>query len=500
MQYNGIEIKKVNYNGNTVKKIYLNNNLVFSAGAVVTYKVDSNTTYTEEIESDTSALSPKTFTPSKSGYSFLGWRKDSTASSSVLSSCVVTDPDPFTLYAVFRKQITVTYYNSLSTSASSTSQYEYYNNGNHAYPTFALTMGGVSGWSARGWSTSNSGSADITYNNGASFSRDSNITLYGLYQKSITLSYNGNGSTSGSVSSQSGTAYAAPGGYIWPSFSIKSNGFSRSNYTFMRWGLNGSGGTQYTAGATISLSSNATMYACWAVSQTSFGYTGGVQSYTVPVDGTYKLEVWGAGGEGFTNISYGSNGGYSSGQKYFSRGTVIYIVVGGGGGANSGGKGGYNGGGKGGECAGGGGATHMATASGVLSSLSSNRGAVLIVAGGGGGGCGWSDYKLVPGNGGGLSGGNGTRDNTPTGYGGTQTAGGSGYSAGSFGRGGDAPGVNGGGGGGGWYGGGAGGNYNGGMPGGGGSGYIGGVLSGSTTAGAGAFSGGNGSARIQAIG
>ena len=53
----------------------------------------------------------------------------------------------------------------------------------------------------------------------------------------------------------------------------------------------------------------------------TFGYTGTVQTYTVPVTGTYKLEVWGAEG----NIK----GGYSSGIKSLSAGTTVYIYVGG---------------------------------------------------------------------------------------------------------------------------------------------------------------------------
>jgi hypothetical protein len=144
-----------------------------------------------------------------------------------------------------------------------------------------------------------------------------------------------------------------------------------------------------------------------------YAYNGKVQQLTIPRTGLYRLECWGACGGYFTDwyqptqIPYG---GYSSGYKYFKKGTVIYIVCGGFPGTlkhseNVGGysavpaavHGGYNGGGGGdggymGEgnwggyyATGGGGATHIATANGVLSSLSNNRGAVLIVAGGGGG-------------------------------------------------------------------------------------------------------------------
>lgn len=66
---------------------------IYSAGNIVTYYVDSGTYYTEEVDSDASCLSPKTFTPSKDGWSFVGWRKDKTASNYVLGEYGVGEND-----------------------------------------------------------------------------------------------------------------------------------------------------------------------------------------------------------------------------------------------------------------------------------------------------------------------------------------------------------------------------------------------------------------------
>jgi hypothetical protein len=220
----------------------------------------------------------------------------------------------------------------------------------------------------------------------------------------------------------------------------------------------------------------------------NFDYTGDVQSYTVPLTGTYKLEVWGAQG----NSSYGGTGGlggYSYGEIKLVQGSTLYICVGQ---CNptvndNPGVGAYNGGGIG--SGSGGGATHIATISGVLSSLNSNKSSVIIVAGGGGGG-----DAAIGGAGGGLSGGTGgfVTNVVQLAAGGSQTTGGLyGYysingtgTSGSFGQGGEGgPGTDGnhaGGGGGGWYGGG-GINYGGG--GGGGSGHIGTGVTGETIAG-----------------
>src|SRR5690606_11753870 len=113
---------------------------------------------------------------------------------------------------------------------------------------------------------------------------------------------------------------------------------------------------------------------------TNFAYTGNYQTFTVPKDGLYKVELWGAvGGKGRQNNSFVHNGGsgaYTSGEIYLEEGQTFYVYVGGRG-ANSpssktGGNGGWNGGGKGGNdnqddegTGGGGGATDIRLIDGV---------------------------------------------------------------------------------------------------------------------------------------
>ena len=157
---------------------------MYSAGSVVTYRVDTETVYQEEVDEGASCLSPKTFTPSKSGWTFVGWRSDGAASGTVLTNKVMGDT-PVTLYAVFRQIITVTYYNG-NTTASSASGNRYYNNGAISNPSFTLNQVALSGWTVRGWSTNGTANSGITYNNGVAFTRDSNVTLFGMYQQTIT--------------------------------------------------------------------------------------------------------------------------------------------------------------------------------------------------------------------------------------------------------------------------------------------------------------------------
>ena len=223
------------------------------------------------------------------------------------------------------------------------------------------------------------------------------------------------------------------------------------------------------AGNIVYLSSIGVKYSYLNVNQQYT--TAGEQKYTVPQTGTYKLEVWGAQGGG-TNGGYGA---YSIGSASLTKGNIIYINVGGQG-SNT--TGGYNGGGTAKTSGyGGGGATHIATVSGLLSTLSSKTSNILIVAGGGGG----QGKSGAGGSGGGIKGNKGVDGecSSKAGGGASQTAGGScaesGWcNIGKFGFGGDgAGGNNGGAGGSGFYGGGSGtggGCYGGG---GGGSGYIG---------------------------
>ncbi len=141
----------------------------------------------------------------------------------------------------------------------------------------------------------------------------------------------------------------------------------------------------------------------------NFSYTGTSEEYTIPAEGYYKLETWGASGgsvvkAGQPDYNGGGLGGYSCGYLHLNKDDKLYVAVGGAGESNSGingGAGGFNGGAAGGKGAddaranqtggsGGGGATHIASAmvgTGLLSEYVNNKDKVLLVAGGGGGCC-----------------------------------------------------------------------------------------------------------------
>lgn len=192
----------------------------------------------------------------------------------------------------------------------------------------------------------------------------------------------------------------------------------------------------------------------------NYGYTGGVQTFTVPRDGSYKLEAWGASGGGDATMV--GQGGYTVGTTNLTKGQTLYVYTGGQGQYysntetsantppatfNGGGDGGYGMGSKGWHLGGsGGGATDFRLTDGAWNNITGLRSRILVAGGGGGSGCASSHN---PGHGGGLV---GVTTRNPSGSyagasssGGSQTAGGRGvgnFSAtstvGGFGAGGNA--------------------------------------------------------------
>ena len=186
----------------------------------------------------------------------------------------------------------------------------------------------------------------------------------------------------------------------------------------------------------------------------TFEYTASEQEFSVPCNGTYKIELWGASGGDFSATSEDVGlGGYTSGEIDLNKNNKLYVYVGGN-------KNlvytsdedmfTYNGGG-GGQTPGGG-ATDIRLVNGNWDNFDSLKSRIMVAAGGGGGFTTWEITNKTIGNAGGLVGTDAKctyyGSTNYTSYGGTQTSGGAGglgktysgcsmtYANGSFGKGG----------------------------------------------------------------
>ena len=146
----------------------------------------------------------------------------------------------------------------------------------------------------------------------------------------------------------------------------------------------------------------------------TYSYTGSEQEYTVPEDGYYKIECWGAQG-GTHQYAIGGKGAYTKGIIKLSKGEKLYVYVGE---CYNGARETmcYNGGGSGSygtlgntTNTNGGGATDIRLTNGNWNDFNSLKSRIIVAAGGGGGCDNGSEYSYSYGGyAGALKGGNGS--------------------------------------------------------------------------------------------
>ncbi len=250
----------------------------YSAGGSITltanttlYAVWSKNPYTVTLYSGTNKATSKTIettgslifvTPaSVSGWTTLGWRKDTTASTATYSSTgSTTVSGNSTFYAVYLKSLTVTYNANGGSGAPSSQSITRYYNSNGSYSTASLTLSSTqptrSGYTFLGWSTSSSATSP-SYSAGSSMVLEADLNLYAVWSENqvtpYTLSYNANGG-SGAPASQTGATV-----YI-----ISSTVPTRSEYKFLGWAENSSAtSASHRGGDSILLSKDTVLYAVW---------------------------------------------------------------------------------------------------------------------------------------------------------------------------------------------------------------------------------------------
>lgn len=261
---------------------------------VVTYHVDTNSTQTQQFVSGESTITGLSFTPSKSGYTFVGWREDTTASSSILTSKTMGTSNT-DLYAVFKQTISLTYNaNGGSSTPSSQTGYQYYNNGNIVNPTFTLAAAiSRTNYKFLGWKMGST--SGTNYAASTSVSLSGNTTFYANWQ-SIVSSSTKTGSFEAEITNWIGGEKLITYGSIYnsnPSISLSAspdndNGhFSMSTKSkgrataVIRWGTDSASGQVRTinwsaSGQAYTEATNYT-YATGSFSATISNWTGGTK-------------------------------------------------------------------------------------------------------------------------------------------------------------------------------------------------------------------------------
>lgn len=273
--------KKVRIDANGVptqiKKKFFEGKNTFSSSHIVKYHVNVNDVRDIEVDDGGDAIlwAP---TPAISGWIFVGWREDEEADPTVLDHKTV-EVDGLHLYAVFKKNITITLQGG--SSAITNTGVRYHNNSNDESPVITLSTSALTGWNLIGYRNDMTATSAVDYTAGQSYTFDESKTIYAVFSRTITLSYNGNGATGGSTAAQTGTQYYNNGYYGNPSITLRANGFTRANsvsgteysYTFTGWNLG-------AAGATITISDNTTALAQWRATPTGrvfMVYNGAIQ-------------------------------------------------------------------------------------------------------------------------------------------------------------------------------------------------------------------------------
>jgi uncharacterized repeat protein (TIGR02543 family) len=213
-----------------------------------------------------------------SGYSFDGWNTaaNGAGTSYGVGAMFAIAPANVTLYAQWSSNptYTVTYDANGASSGSVPSDSTAYQQGTTV--TVLSNPGNLSrtGYLFIGWNTAANGSG-TSYTTAATFTMgSSNVTLYAQWSlnPTYTVTYNGNGASSGSVpvdsmSYENGTTLTV----------LNNTGnLARTGYSFTGWNTAANGfGTSRPAGTTFTIgSSNVTLYASWSLNEYSLQFDG----------------------------------------------------------------------------------------------------------------------------------------------------------------------------------------------------------------------------------
>ena len=286
-----------------------------TGGSMSSMTCDRDTDYT---------LSKNTF--KRNGYQFLGWNTNKNATEATYSdqatvNNIAAANGSVTLYAIWKANTYTLTYDANGGTVSPASKSVTYGSAYGSLPTPTRT-----GYSFAGWYTQRDAGTLVTAN--TIYTTEGDSTIYARWSDSVyNIVFNGNGSTSGSMSNMSCATDVR--------YTLLKNAYTRKGYSFIGWNTNKNATeATYSDQATISNLTNAggtiTLYAIWKantykltynanggkVSPASKNVTYGSTYGTLPTPTrtNYKFDGW------YTKASGGSK--VTSSTKYNTAGNV----------------------------------------------------------------------------------------------------------------------------------------------------------------------------------
>jgi uncharacterized repeat protein (TIGR02543 family) len=227
----------------------------------------------------------------RDGYTFLKWNTASNGSGTSFSSgYTYSFAAGLPLYAIWSRNLSISYSSNLATSGDTPTTQSYYVGG----PTITVSnnAGNLArtGFTFSGWNTAADGTGRAYATGGSNSSFTNDTTLYAQWIGSTYyILYSGNGHTGGSAPSTGSFVYGGSGITI----SGNTGSLLKTGYTFGGWATEADGtGTQYAVGATNqTFAADTVLFAKW---------TG--NTYTI----TYDQNL-GTGETSSASFLYGSN-------------------------------------------------------------------------------------------------------------------------------------------------------------------------------------------------
>lgn len=190
--------------------------------------------------------------PSRTGYTFLGWGTAANATTvSYSPNSVYTGNAELKLFAIWRINTYSVTYNANGGTGAPASQTKTYN----VNLTLATGKPTRTGYTFQGWGTS-AGATTVAYNPGSTYTGNTALALYAIWKiDQYDVVYNANGGTG---------APAAVKKTYGQDLKLSGTIPTRDGYDFKGWATSASGAVAYAANGTYKNNSAVTLYAVWA--------------------------------------------------------------------------------------------------------------------------------------------------------------------------------------------------------------------------------------------